>query len=197
MHALNFSKSPSIRSVASLGGLPFTGSFHLPFMPLLYIFTRISPKINLVLAVFCFEKPSFQGYPEITMSAPDTKFVLQLAQAIEDAKANLTQLQAKWEALFSGPSIAEPLQPTERKGGRKPSPDGIASRTLQVIESDRDIEFDADLISTRLGVARKQIDKALANLYAAQKIERPSRGRYKAKVLPPEQQQSALGLVVN
>ena len=104
------------------------------------------------------------------MEPPDPQEVLKLAADIVSAKEHLNSLQSRWDALFMGQPIA----------GRKARTSGIATRVLAVIEESPDEHFDASLLQKKLGIGRKPIERALNNLFVAEKIARHSRGNYEA-----------------
>jgi hypothetical protein len=122
------------------------------------------------------------------MSVPNPQEVLKLAADMVEAQNVLTSLQIKWASLFNGSSPPAPIEirPSERKGGRKPDPDGTTSRVLKAIEDSPNEHFDSELLHRKLGIERKKIERALYNLYTAEKIEKHSRGNYEAKTQPGE-----------
>ncbi len=111
------------------------------------------------------------------MAIPDPKYVLDLAQQIVSAKANLAELQAKWDALFA-PQAAEETVPN--KGGRKPDPEGNSAKVIAAINSDPTIEWNVEKIEKHTHLTRKQVEKCLFNLCATGKIRRVGRGLYAA-----------------
>lgn len=117
----------------------------------------------------------------LTIMVPDPKYVLELAQALVDARSNLAELQAKWDALFASPPAEAP-----NKGGRKLDPDGNSARVLAAINSAANEIWSADRVEQHTGLTRKQVEKALYNLCAAGKINRVERGKYGAASLLQE-----------
>lgn len=121
------------------------------------------------------------------MPVPDTKYVLALAQTIEDQKqtiasatAHLAVLQAEWDSLFSSSeTLPKPAKPRSR-GGRRVSGEGVAGKVLATFESNPERTWDAELIAHHLGIEYYQARKAISNLFAAKKIQRLDRGKYAA-----------------
>lgn len=118
------------------------------------------------------------------MSAPDTGYVLKLAQEIEDLKSRLASLQEKWESLFFN-TEGKTVSPS--KVGRRPNPDGPAPRVLALLQSTPLRIWDVESAWKGTGLARKQVEKALYNLCAANKIQRVGRGVYAANAYQPPQ----------
>ncbi len=127
-------------------------------------------------------------------AVPDTKFVLDLAQKIEEKKAQLAELQSQWEGLFSQPAQPEPQEAA--RGGRKIDPDGIAAKVLATLDSNSHSDFSVVGAATAAHLPELKVRKALANLLAANRIKRTGRGRYagKAYQAPPENEELLRGM---
>jgi hypothetical protein len=119
------------------------------------------------------------------MAVPDTQYVLSLAQQIENAKTNLRQLEEKWTSLFAG--VPSPAEAPLKKGGRKPDPDGNSAKVIAAINSAPNETWSADRVQRKTGLARKQVEKCLYNLCAANKIRRAGRGLYASSAFPTGQ----------
>jgi predicted Rossmann fold nucleotide-binding protein DprA/Smf involved in DNA uptake len=100
---------------------------------------------------------------------------MRLAQNLQNAKDRVAELQAEWDALFMIPTQS---QSVKKKGGRRPSTNGYATRVLAAINDDPVNTWNAERAEQRTGLPRKQVEKALFNLYTAGKIQRVSRGIY-------------------
>jgi predicted transcriptional regulator len=113
------------------------------------------------------------------MSAPDPKFVLDLANEIETTKSTLAKLQSRWNALFATGTL-----PTTKRMGRKPNPTGNAAKVLKAINSNLATSWNADMVAEATRLSRKKVDKAVFNLCAANKIHRVGRGLYRGGPAP-------------
>lgn len=135
------------------------------------------------------------------MPAPDTKYVLALAQTIEDTKAtiesataHLKALQAEWDSLFASSGTPKAVATPRPRGGRRVSGEGVAGKVLATFEATPERTWDAELIAHHLGIEYHQARKAISNLYAAKKIQRLDRGKYAANAYRPSDHSPTLAL---
>lgn len=97
--------------------------------------------------------------------------------------ANLAKLQARWDTFFP-PSTPPPTAPVPpRKGGRQPDPNSDTSRILAKLNLNPQMSFDAAELHESMSIEKKKIERTLFKLYAAKKIAKAGRGRYKAKTV--------------
>lgn len=125
------------------------------------------------------------------MPVPDTKYVLDLARSIEEKKAQLAELQARWADLFSKANQPEPQE--AQRSGRKIDPDGIAAKVLATLDANAHSDFSVLGLAAAAHLPGPQVRKALANLLASSKIQRTARGRYAGKTYQPPPTEKHLG----
>ncbi len=105
------------------------------------------------------------------MPVPDTKYVLNLAQQIEDAKSRLRDLEEKWASLFTPVNDLSHDTLTAT----------LSDRILDLLTSHADEDFSSVRVADILAANQNSVGSLLSRLVSQDKIEKRGHGAYGAK----------------
>jgi hypothetical protein len=118
-------------------------------------------------------------YSKPIMKSPEPEEILELAQALKDAKAIAARLQAQWDSYFAPQGNVD--LPFPKKGGRRSDSDSTTGKILAKLAEDPAKDYGKDDMGRALGIDAKKAERTMLKLYSIHKIARTGRGRYTAK----------------
>jgi hypothetical protein len=118
------------------------------------------------------------------MKSPDPEVILELAQALKDAKVRLASLQTQWDSYFAPIGNSDDL-PFPPRRGKRPVADSNTGKILTKLAEDPTKDYGKEDMARETGIDAKKAERTLIKLYSSGKILRTGRGRYSAKPAKP------------
>jgi hypothetical protein len=113
---------------------------------------------------------------------PDPALVRQLLNDLQEAEERYLNAMAAYESLF----YAAPQPPRDIRPGRPSESESASNKLLAFLNANPLVVYDKDALIAAIEGDKDKIENAIYNLHAARKIDRPTRGKYRAKQISIE-----------